>query len=134
VKITRIIMVVSSLVLGIAGAGLLFAPLEALSTLGFEQTNELTGQLLGALYLAFAAANWTARGGMVGGVYARPLSIANFVHFLVGAIVLARGLATDTPEAGHVLVTAAYLAFAVLFILMLYGRLLPAAQPPPHQE
>ena len=87
-------MVVSSLVLGIAGAGLLFAPLEALSTLGFEQTNELTGQLLGALYLAFAAANWTARGGMVGGVYARPLSIANFVHFLVGAIVLGWGLVT----------------------------------------
>jgi len=94
VKITRITMVVSSLVLGIAGAGLLFAPLEALSTLGFEQTNELTGQLLGALYLAFAAANWTARGGMVGGVYARPLSIANFVHFLVGAIVLGWGLVT----------------------------------------
>jgi len=133
-KSTRIVMVGSSIVLGVAGVILLFVPLETLAILGFTDANELTGQLLGSLYLGFAAANWTARGSMIGGIYARPLSIANFVHFVVGGTVLAKGISAATFNAGYISLVLVYLAFAVLFILVLYGRLQRSGKPQSGQE
>ena len=120
---TRMIMVASSVALLVAGVACLFAPIESLSAIGFQEPNELTGQLLGSLYLAFAAANWTARGSMIGGIYARPLSVANFLHFVVGGTVLVRGLSGSTLTAGYLAVTLGYLALAISFTLVLYGRL-----------
>jgi len=128
------IMVASSIVLGVAGVALLFAPVEVLSGLGLGDANELTGQVLGSLYLGFAAANWTARGSMIGGIYARPLSVANFVHFVVGGMVLAKGLSVNTFNAVYVSVVLVYLAFAVLFILVLYGRLQRSGIPRSDRE
>ena len=45
-------------------------------------------QLLGALYIGFAMANWTAKDNAIGGIYSRPLSLANCVHFVAGALAL----------------------------------------------
>ena len=119
---THIVMIASSGALFLAAVACLFAPVETLSVVDLANVPAVAGQMLGALYLGFAAANWTARGSMIGGVYARPLSMANFVHFLVGAIVLAKGISAGT-NAAYSAVTLCYLVFAVLFILMLYGRL-----------
>jgi hypothetical protein len=122
-------MVGSSAVLLLAGLACLFAPIESFSALGFTDASEIAGQIVGALYLAFAAANWTARGSMIGGIYARPLAVANFVHFVIGATVLAKGISTSRLNAVYLAVTLGYLAFAIMFILVLYGRLERTGNP-----
>ena len=120
---SRFVMVASGVALGVAGGACLFVPTEALSLLGFRGVDAITGQMLGAAYLGLAAANWTARGSMIGGIYARPLSLANFVHFLIGAIVLARGISIDSLNLAYAGVALVYLVFAILFGLLLFGRL-----------
>jgi len=116
-------MVASSIALFIAGAACLFAPVETLSLLGFTGASEVSGQLLGALYLAIALANWTARESTIGGIYSRPLTMANFVHFVIGATVLVKGIPTDSLNVAYICVTLVYLVFAVVFVFLLFGRL-----------
>ena len=119
---TRFVMVASSTCLATGGAACLFAPAELLSVLGMASGSPMVVQLLGALYLASAASNWTARGSMIGGIYARPLSVANFMHFVIGAAVLAKGLEPENLNLAYVLIVLIYLVFAVVFMLMLFGR------------
>lgn len=90
--------------------------------LGIAGSNDMVVQLLGAMYLGSAAANWTARGSMIGGIYARPLTLANFFHFLVGASLLAKDMPRGLPDPGYLIVTLVYLVFAILFVLLLFGR------------
>jgi hypothetical protein len=47
-------------------------------------------QLLGGLYVAFAITNWTAKDNIVGGTYARPVSLCNCVHLLTGSLAPAK--------------------------------------------
>jgi hypothetical protein len=115
-------MVASSIALFIAGVACLFVPVETLSLLGFSGASEVSGQIFGALYLGFASANWTARGSMIGGIYARPLSMANCVHFFVGATVLIKGIPTGALNVAYICVTLAYLVFAVVFAFLVFGR------------
>ena len=75
---TRTLMVASSLVLGAAGLAMTFAPAELLTALPASAAEPLPVllQLLGALYLSFAFANWTAKDSLIGGIYARPYTAA----------------------------------------------------------
>jgi len=120
---TRVVMVASSIALAIAGVACLFAPVETLSALGFSGASSVTGQILGALYLGIAAANWTARESMIGGIYSRPLSTANFVHFVIGATVLVKGISADSLNVAYICVTLVYVVFAVVFVYLLFGGL-----------
>jgi hypothetical protein len=120
---TRHVMIGSSICLAIGGVACLFGPAEVSSALGTPSANPIIVQVLGTLYLAAAAANWTARGAMIGGIYARPLSIGNFVHFVVGSIVLLKSLRTDALNVTYACVVVVYVVFAVMFVLLLYGRL-----------
>jgi hypothetical protein len=126
---SRFIMVASSVCLAIAGITCLFLPSETMALLGMPANNYLIVQILGALYLGFAAANWTARGSMIGGIYARPISVANFFHFIVGASILAKEISNGYLNAAYIAVTLAYLVFAILFTLLLFGRIERAKQP-----
>jgi hypothetical protein len=45
---------------------------------------------MSALYFALSLMNWLARSNAIGGIYSRPVSIGNFVHFFVGTITLAK--------------------------------------------
>jgi hypothetical protein len=89
---TKVLMVASSLALGLAGLAASFAPSELLRALGSPVAEPLPVliQLLGSLYLAFAITNWTAKDNMIGGIYSRPLSLGNCVHFVVGSLALAK--------------------------------------------
>jgi hypothetical protein len=73
---TNLLMVVSSILLGLAGIVALFAPQELLAALHVPVTHPLPVviQLMGAFYVAFALTNWTAKDSIIGGIYARPIS------------------------------------------------------------
>lgn len=76
---------------------------------------------MGALSIALAVANWTAKDSRFGGVYNRPLALGNVAHWFVGALVLLRA----QFDAGATLpLTAAlliYAVFAALFGWLIFG-------------
>ncbi len=83
-------MTSSALILGLAGVFALFAPDALLYTQGSAPTGtaSVLVQLMGALYFSFALMNWTAKDSLIGGIYARPVSLANFGHFFAGTLLL----------------------------------------------
>lgn len=116
----RLLMSGSSFVLLLAGLVASFLPQELLAYLDTAVTLAavVLVQIGGALYLGFAFLNWGARGVIVGGIYARPLAMGNFVHWAIGAITLLK-VVVDQPVPLLVAVTIVYTGFAAWF-----GRIL----------
>jgi hypothetical protein len=91
----RILMRASALVLCLLGLAGTFAPdwvLEAIEA-PTPPMLMLLVQILGALYLGFAALNWMARDNLIGGIYSRPVAIGNLLHSLVAGIAAIKLLA-----------------------------------------
>jgi hypothetical protein len=111
-------MAVSAAFMAILGVAATFAPDELLPRLGAPATPALTLaiQLLGALYLAFAILNWTARQSLIGGIYNRPVALGNMLHFTAGALALIKGAAGTELVA----LAALYALFAVAFGWVLF--------------
>ncbi len=117
---TKILMTVSSLVLGAAGIILTFMPEEVARILNSASTPFIILQILGALYFAFAMLNWTAKGNLIGGIYSKPVAIANFTHFMIGGLALIK-LAVHEPNQTFIWGAAIlYLLFALLFGWVLF--------------
>ena len=114
---TKILMTASAGVLGLAGLVAVFAPEFPLGALGVAPANfpAVVVQLLGTLYLSFASMNWLARGSAIGGIYARPISMANFTHFFIGALVLVKVLLAGGSSVLVVVSAGIYAVFALLF-------------------
>lgn len=89
---TRMVMTTSSMVLGLGGLFGLFAPDNVVELLGVAPAPPLSAmvQLMGTVYYAVALMNWMARNSTIGGIYARPISMANLVHFFCGSLVLGK--------------------------------------------
>ena len=84
--------------LGVAGAGLLFAPREMADAAGATGP-DVVYQLFGATLLALASMNHIARGSALGGIYGRAIVTADQVHFTIGAIALVRYAVARTDAA-----------------------------------
>jgi len=86
-------------VLAAGGLALLFAADEVLPrvTSGFPATAHWIGQLLGAAWLGLAALNWIHRRAVLGGVYGRPVVVANLFHYFIAAMVLIRAIGRGSP-------------------------------------
>ena len=87
---TKLLMISSAFLLGGSGMFLQFMPHEVLNSFGTLTSgiNPLLVQIIGALFLGFAMMNWMAKTVLIGGIYARPLAMGNFVHFMVGGLAL----------------------------------------------
>jgi hypothetical protein len=118
----KILMTSSSLVLGLAGIFALFAPDVVLAVLGTLVTAELSVlvQLSGALYFSFALMNWTAKDSAIGGIYARPVSLGNFGHFFVGALLLIRYQISNEINVFILLALVMYVIYASLFYWLVF--------------
>jgi hypothetical protein len=75
------------------------------------------GQLLGAAWLGLAALNWLSRDARLGGIYGRPVVLANLVLYVVSALTMLRAL----PAVGVVgwVVAGPALALAVVYAALL---------------
>jgi hypothetical protein len=89
---TRLLMMLSAIFLALLGLATSYFPQKVLETHGTVPDNAtlLLVQMMGALYLGFAILNWTARGVLIGGIYARPLALGNCLHFAMVGVMLAR--------------------------------------------
>ena len=119
---TKILMTSSALVLGAAGIFALFLPEWILSAQGATATEAMSMlvQLMGALYFAFALMNWTAKDGVIGGIYARPVSLGNFAHFFAGALLLVKAqFSSEFSWLGFV-VMLVYVFYALCFYWLVF--------------
>ena len=78
-------------------------------------------QIAGALYIGFAFLNWFARGALLGGIYGRPILLANFAHFAVAAIMLMKLVLAGEHGAAVLAVTLVYAVVAAWFGAVLFG-------------
>jgi hypothetical protein len=108
----------------VAGIAASFAPSELLASLGAPTVEPLPVliQLLGAMYVAFALTNWTAKDNIIGGIYSRPVSIGNCVHFITGALALAKQQTAHGTSVRLVGVLVAYAIFAACFTWLVFGH------------
>lgn len=115
-------MVASSLFLGGLGLFALFAPEELLKILSLPQINPLPVviQIMGALYLSFALMNWTVKDSIIGGVYLRPISLANFAHFIMGALTLVKYQLSSAVNESLWGVLVVYTVFALIFTWLIF--------------
>ena len=119
---TKLLMTASSLVLGLAGIFALFAPDIVATRLGVPSVNpvDVLIQLMGALYFSIAIMNWTAKESIIGGIYARPVSLGNFAHFFIGTLLLAKYGLSNGFNVSILLMLAGYTILATLFYWLVF--------------
>ena len=117
---TRYLMMSSAIFLALLGLATSYFPDKVLGMHGTVPDNAtlLLVQMMGALYLGFAILNWMARGVIIGGIYARPLALGNFLHFAMVGMMLGRAAVT------HGVVQLASSAFVFSLFAIWFGVVL----------
>ena len=122
-------MSLSAGLLASLGTGITFLPQEFLVHVGVRPEGPivLVMQLLGALYLGAAILNWMNRGTLIGGIYGRPVSMANFSIFAIGALALLKGLVATRSGLEVAVIATVYSVFAIWFGVVLFSHPVDAA-------
>jgi hypothetical protein len=81
--------------------------------------------------LDFAILNWTARENIIGGIYSKPVSLGNILHFTAAAVSLLKIITTGKGGIIFVIITVLYLIFAVWFGLVTFTH--PGKPQPDNQ-
>ena len=120
-RMVRAGVTATALGLGFVGVALMFAPEEAGQALMRGSDRPVFVQLLGAALLGYAAANWTARGTMLGGIYGRAVVTGNQMHMMIGAIVLVKyGIQAGSAHPLYWALTVLYVCGAMFFSYLLF--------------
>ena len=122
--ISSLVSRVSAAVLLLGGLALLFAPDVVLPALvpGFPRSAAWLGQLLAAAWLGIAALNWLQRATLLGGIYGRPVVVANGALYFITAASLVRPLLAGTaPSLVWLLCVPAALLAGIYGALLLRG-------------
>jgi hypothetical protein len=124
---TKMLMTLSASFMAALGLAFTFMPQEIAARYGASSKDPavLLVQIAGALYVAFAILNWTVRNSPIGGIYNRPVAMANVLHFAVVALTLLKAtlLHSATAQLARspviIAVTVLYSVFAIWFALVL---------------
>lgn len=115
---TKLLMTLSAMILALIGISLIFLPNEILDylELSVSETLQLLMQIIGSLYFALAILNWMSKGSIIGGIYNRPIAMANLAHFVIAGLALIKGILAN-PSLSYVIWSIAiiYSIFAILF-------------------
>jgi len=119
---TKILMSLSALVMGVAGVSLSFLPQEILTYFGIspEGLAPLFLQVVGALYAGIAMMNWMTREAIIGGIYNRPIAMANMMNYTIGAAALLKGLRMVPLSTPFICTFGVYALFSVWFGLVMF--------------
>jgi hypothetical protein len=131
-KYTIIVMTASAILLGIAGILLTFLPEEILHQFDLVASKPLRFlvEILGALYFGFAMLNWMTRTSIIGGIYNKPIAVANFSHFFIAGIALLKSVMADPGLSAVIwMMAVVYSIFAVCFGIIFYKNPVAKKQP-----
>ncbi|MFY0653115.1 MAG: hypothetical protein JXQ96_13830 [Cyclobacteriaceae bacterium] len=115
---SNIIMTTSSLSLGAVALCLTFLPQEIASSLEFASTHVIFLQIIGGLYFGFAMLNWMTKENLMGGIYGRPVIVANMSHFLIVGLALVKLAFRNSDQTSLWVVSIAYISFAAAFMYL----------------
>ena len=122
---TKLLMTLSAIILALIGISLIFFPKEILNYFGssVSDTLELFMQIIGSFYYAFAMLNWMSKGSIIGGIYNRPIAIANLTHFVIAGLALIKGILSN-PSLSYIIWSIAiiYSIFAILFGIVAFNH------------
>lgn len=112
----------SAILLGLAGAALLFAPVEILTRIAPSVPVDAAwlAQLLAAAWLALAAMNWITRFTMVGGIYGRAVVASNAAVYFVSAMVLLSAMRRGIISTPIVVLGGITLVMAAVYSYLLF--------------
>jgi len=119
----RLILSICALILGLAGVAAMFAPeeIEYYVAGANSPALPLAIQLAGSGLLGFAFLDWMSRGIRIGGIYGRPVAIANLVLTTTAAFALGKA-AAGAPHPGLIALTAVFGALAVAFAWLAFAH------------
>ena len=122
---TKLVMTLSAIIMATIGISASFIPHEILTFIGLptNQPLPLLIQVIGAMYFAFAMLNWMSKGSIIGGIYNRPIAIANWTHFVIAGLALIKGILSN-PSLSYVIWSIAiiYSIFAILFGIVAFNH------------
>lgn len=119
---SRTIVLATTVLLGLAAIGLIFAPTEIADALGIPDPAAVAVllQLYGAALFGLAMTGWMVKDAIVGGVFGRSYVVGNTGHAFVGALALTRpALATGATPTLWVM-TAVYWVLALVFGYLMF--------------
>lgn len=123
----------SAALYAVVGLAAIFAPAEILKLAGSVSPSEATSwplQLLAAPFFGMATLNWTSRHGAFGGIYGRPLLVANFVTASIAVFVSAAALRHPEARLLPIAVFTASLTTSAGYSWLLFGRGNRGTNPP----
>jgi len=115
-------MLASAFFMFALGLATTFSPAELLASTGTapHPVSTLLVQSAGGLYLGFAIINWMAKDNLIGGIYSRPVAMANFLHFFAVAMALLRAVRARQRSTTILPLAACYAVFAIWFGLVVF--------------
>ncbi len=129
---TIIVMTSSAIMLGLLGIIFTFVPMEIIGflDLGTAKPLQFLIQITGALYFAFGMLNWMQKTSKIGGIYNRPIAVANFSHFTIAGLALIKGL-VSYPGLPYLIwiIGIIYLVLAISFAIILFRHPLNEKKP-----
>ncbi len=119
---TELLLAAGAIALLAMGLATTFAPAEIAASLDVNGRHAaLPFQLLGALCFGLGFANWAARKSLLGGIYGRPILLANTLHFVIAGTALGKLAVGGTLDTPLLVLAAVYAVFAVGFLAVLLG-------------
>lgn len=117
----KLALISSSVFTGILGIVLSFLPQEVLHFHNepANMVGVLAIKLLGTCLIALASVNWLSRARLIGGIYNRPLALANALHFSIGAVILIKTIIVTFFLSLFVL-SFLYSVFGVAFLKIMF--------------
>lgn len=112
-----ILLLVSAVAYFAAALPLLFAPEELLALAGGEVSRLAVGslQVLGSALFGFAMLNWMQRHSRIGGIFGRPVVVANLGHAGSAALLLAPIALRSEASPPLLIALAVYAPLAIAF-------------------
>jgi len=114
-------MSTSAVFLAVLGLATSYMPDRVLGLHGTvpDTATMLFVHMAGALYLVFGVLDWTAKGILIGGIYARPVALGNFLHFAMVSVMLVKAAIVHGVMQLAISATV-FSVFAIWFGLVLF--------------
>lgn len=119
---SRVVILGTTVVLGVIGIALIFAPMEIAAGIGAADPRgaALLLQLYGAALFGLAMTGWLVRHSVIGGIFGRSYVVGNAAHSFIGAMALIRPALAHGASPVLVGLTIIYWVLAVAFFYLMF--------------